>query len=188
METKTLHIKNMVCDRCITAVRQTLNDFQIPVIAIDLGKVTIPDTPFDKQELNKALLQIGFSLVEDKDKTLTEQVKALLIEKIHYQTEPDKINYSDYLSHKLLGMDYAHISKKFSKTEGLTIEKYIILQKIEKVKELIDYDELNFSEIAYRLHYSSVAHLSKQFKKITGLTLSQYKQSDAAKRQSLDDL
>ena len=187
MGTKILHIKNMVCDRCITAVRQTLNDMQIPVVAIDLGKVTIRDISFDKHELNEALLHVGFSLVEDKNETLTEQVKALLIEKIHYQTEPDKINYSDYLSHKL-AMDYAHISKKFSKTEGLTIEKYIILQKIEKVKELIDYDELNFSEIAYRLHYSSVAHLSKQFKKITGLTLSQYKNNQKNFRSPLDKL
>ena len=185
MKTKQLHVKNMVCDRCIAAVKQTLNDMQIPVLDIDLGKVTIPNQDIDQQKLNKALSQIGFELLQDKNDIISAQVKAILIELIHYRTDDTKINYSDYLKERL-NMDYAVISKIFSKTEGLTIEKFIILQKIEKVKELIDYGELNFSEIAYKLQYSSVSHLSRQFKKVTGLTLSQYKNQSDSKRNSLD--
>ncbi len=185
MKTKQLHIKNMVCDRCIAAVKQTLNNMQIPVLEIDLGKVTIPNQEVDKQQLNKALKQKGFELLQDKNDIVSAQVKAILIDLIHYRTDDTKINYSDYLKEGL-NMDYAVISKIFSKTEGLTIEKFIILQKIEKVKELIDYGELNFSEIAYKLQYSSVSHLSRQFKKVTGLTLSQYKNQSDSKRNSLD--
>ena len=185
MKTKQLHIKNMVCDRCIAAVKQTLNNMQIPVLEIDLGKVIIPNQEVDKQQLNKVLKQKGFELLQDKNDIVSAQVKAILIDLIHYRTDDTKINYSDYLKEGL-NMDYAVISKIFSKTEGLTIEKFIILQKIEKVKELIDYGDLNFSEIAYKLQYSSVSHLSRQFKKITGMTLSQYKNQSDSKRNSLD--
>ena len=175
----------MVCDRCIAAVKKTLNDLQIPVLDIDLGKVTIPNQDIDKQQLNKSLSQIGFELLQDKNDIVLAQVKAILIDLIHYRTDDAKINYSDYLKEHL-NMDYAVISKIFSKMEGLTVEKFIILQKIEKVKELIDYGEFNFSEIAYKLQYSSVSHLSRQFKKVTGLTLSQYKNQSDSKRNSLD--
>jgi len=183
----TLHIKNMVCDRCITAVKQVLEQMAIPVIKIDLGKAVIKDTTIDLNQLNVALQKLGFELVKDKNQILTERVKALIIYQIHYADEAEKTNFSDYLSRKL-NMNYAGISKIFSQTEQITIEKFIILQKIEKVKELIDYGELNFSEIAFKLHYSSVAHLSRQFKKVTGLTLSQYKNSNDSNRNTLDKL
>ncbi len=175
----------MVCDRCIAAVKQTLNDMQIPVLDINLGKVTVPNQNIDTQQLNEALKEIGFELLQDKNAIISAQVKALLIDLIHYRTDDTKLNFSDYLQEHLK-IDYAVISKIFSKTEGLTIEKFIILQKIEKVKELIDYGELNFSEIAYKLQYSSVSHLSRQFKKVTGLTLSQYKNQSDSKRNPLD--
>jgi len=187
MTPKVLHIKNMVCDRCISSVRELLQKHQIPVLEVSLGKAVVENTGFDAEALNRDLEKIGFSLLQDKNKILSGQVKALLIEQIHYQTEPVKINISDFLS-EALQLDYATISKIFSQTENITIEKFIILQKIEKVKELIDYGECNFSEIAFRLNYSSVSHLSRQFKKNTGLTLSGYKKQAEKQRNSLDKL
>ncbi len=177
----------MVCDRCIAAVKKTLAAHQIPVQHIILGQVQIKPVDIDWEQLDIDLKKIGFSVIRDKNQILTERVKALLIEYIHYMNEPVKVNISDYLS-RSLKMDYIVISKIFSNTAKITIEKFIIIQKIEKVKEFIEYGKLNFSEIAFRLHYSSVSHLSKQFKKITGLTLSEYRKQQNNERQPLDKL
>ncbi len=177
----------MVCDRCIAAVKETLEAHKIPVKRISLGQVQILAEHLDKEKLNEDLEKIGFSLVRDKNEILTERVKALLIDQIHYLDQPLKLNISDYLS-QTLQMDYAVVSKIFSQTAHTTIEKFITVQKIEKVKELIEYGELNFSEIAYKLNFSSVAHLSKRFKKVTGMTLSEYKNNNKFNRRPLDKL
>ncbi|NOR86918.1 MAG: helix-turn-helix domain-containing protein [Bacteroidales bacterium] len=185
-----IHIKNMVCPRCITAVKQTLSKLNIPYKEVELGQAILStdSEKIDYELLNKELQLIGFELIEDKILKLIEKVKTLIVDYIHHFEGPDlKTNFSDYLK-KETGIDYSYISKKFSETERITIEKYIILQKIEKVKELISYGELNFSEIAFKTNYSSVAHLSKQFKKMEGLTLSAYKKLDRKDRNNLDNV
>ncbi len=182
-----LYIKNMVCPRCVNSVELIFNKMNIPVAEITLGKVfaNIAENEINIKLLSKELESEGFELLLDKTIKIIEHIKALIINIIHYSEDNFlKIRFSDYLSEKL-GKDYSFLSKIFSETEKITIEKYIILQKIELVKELITYNELNFSEIALRLNYSSVAHLSKQFKKITGLTLSQYRNSKDKERKYL---
>ncbi len=188
MSETTLFIKNMVCDRCIMSVKQILDEQQLPWSCVELGraKVLADTDQINYDVLDEKLRAIGFELIRDKSKILVESVKNLIVEYIHYnEGEKLKINFSDYLSEKV-GKDYAYISSEFSKSEGVTIEKYIILQKIERVKELISYGELNFSEIAFKVNYSSMAHLSRQFKTITGMTLSQYKATLIKQRQTLD--
>ena len=178
----------MVCDRCIMSVKQILDEQHIPWSCVELGraKVQVEADEIDLEVLDDKLKSIGFELIRDKSKILVESVKNLIVDYIHHnEGEKLKINFSDYLSEEI-GKDYSYISSEFSKSEGLTIEKFIILQKIERVKELVSYNELNFSEIAYYVNYSSVAHLSKQFKTITGMTLSQYKTSVIKERQTLD--
>ncbi len=185
MKTKVLHIKNMVCDRCIAAVRSSLENLNIKVLDVDLGKAVIADTAPDYRRLEQELRRLGFALVRDKNEIITERIKALLIVRIHYNENPTDEKVSDYLS-KHLHTDYSTLSKIFSQTEGITIERYIILQKIERVKELIGYGEMNFSEIAYHLQYSSVSHLSRQFKQVTGMTLSAYKNLENNPRKRID--
>ncbi len=183
-----LYIKNMVCDRCIMSVKQILDKQGIPWSCVELGRarVNVDSSQIDTDLLDADLKAIGFELIRDKNELLVEGVKNLIVEYIHHhEGESLKINYSDYLS-GALNVEYTKISSVFSKMEGVTIEKYIILQKIERVKELVSYGELNFSEIAFKLNYSSVAHLSRQFKTITGMTLSQYKSGAIKQRQTLD--
>ncbi len=175
----------MVCDRCIAAVRSSLEQMNIRVLDVDLGRAVIADTGPDYRRLEKELHRLGFALVRDKNEIITERIKALLIVRVHYREHPEREKISDYLS-KHLHMDYSALSKIFSQTEGMTIERYIILQKIERVKELIDYGEMNFSEIAYDLQYSSVSHLSRQFKQVTGMTLSEYKKQKSGRRRPID--
>ncbi len=180
----------MVCPRCIMAVEQILTKLNIPFLEVVLGKaiVEIPESEIDFKLLDKELKTIGFELIHDTNHQLIDQVKSIIVDYIHHSDgENLKINFSDYLSYKT-GKNYSQISKVFSETENMTVEKFIILQKIEKVKELISYGDLNFSEIAYRLNYSSVSHLSKQFKKVTGFTLSEYKKSNKENRNSLDNI
>ncbi len=188
METKTLHIKNMVCNRCIKVVGEELEKLGIKVNLIELGNVELKK-PLDKEEtvkVKKVLSENGFELIDDKKSLIIEKIKTLVIELIHYQKEKaQRINYSDFISSEI-GYDYSYLSNLFSSVEGTTIEKYIINQKIEKVKELLVYDELNLNEIAFQLGYSSVQHLSSQFKKVTGLSPTHFKSIKENKRKPLD--
>ncbi len=183
----TLFIKNMVCNRCIMVVQNELDKFGLDVKDIRLGEVILDREPTteEKDKLEKALILLGFELIDDRKSRIIEKIKNSIIDLVHYQDNDTKTNVSDVLSSKL-HHDYNYLSNLFSEVEGTTIEKYFIAQKIEKVKELLVYDELSLSEIAFRLNYSSVAYLSNQFKKITGLTPSHFKQIKEEKRKPLD--
>ncbi len=188
MDSKTLYIRNMVCPRCISAVKETLTKLEIPFTEVVLGKalINIEKSTINQDLLDQELRKIGFELIRDKNRKLVAEVKALIVNYIHHSSEQDlKINFSNYLTEKI-GKDYSVITSIFSEMENTTIEKYIIAQKIERVKELLTYNELTLSEIAFQLNYSSVQHLSNQFKKITGKTPSQYKKQDIQVRKTLD--
>lgn len=178
----------MVCPRCIMAVEQILARLNIPYINIGLGEVELKNSlsKEKQEELIENLNAIGFEWIDEKKDRLTEQIKVALVKLIYDQVEL-KVNLSNYLS-SLLKLDYTYISNQFSEAEGTTIEKFFIAQKIERVKELLAYDELTLSEIAFKMNYSSVAHLSGQFKRVTGLTPSQYRQSDHSQRRSIDQV
>lgn len=187
MDNKKLYIKNMVCDRCILVVNNILEKLKIVPQSIKLGEVVL-EKPMDekkKQLLSNELQAVGFDLIDDKKSRLIEQIKTLVIELVHYNGNSLKINLSDYISDKL-HHDYNYISNLFSEVENTTIEKYFITQKIERVKELLVYDELTLNEIADQLNYSSTAHLSAQFKKVTGFTPSYFKKIKENKRKPLD--
>jgi len=156
---------------------------------VELGVLNIPESLSKEQllQLRELLLEVGLELMEDNKSILVERVKNIITEMIQYDEDRPKVNYSDYISEKL-GYDYTYLSNIFSEVKGITIQQYIILHKIEKVKELILYDELNLSEISYRLNYSSVAHLSNQFKKITGLSPSFFKQLKQKRKNNLESL
>lgn len=182
-----LHIKNMVCDRCKMVVKAELENLGHQPVSVELGEVVLENelSAEEKVNIDKNLQTLGFSLIDDKKSRLIEKIKNLIIELVHRQNSTLKINLSDYLSSQL-NHDYNYMTNLFSEVEGTTIEKYFIAQKIEKVKELLVYDELTLSEIAWQLNYSSVAHLSSQFKKVTGLTPSHFKNIRAQKRKPLD--
>ncbi len=184
-----LYIKYMVSLRCKMVVKDALNDLGLHYIMIDLGIVEISEelTEDQREKLKKALLVSGLELMDDKKSMIIEKIKNVIIEMVHYSDEMPKVNYSEYISQKL-GQDYTHMSKIFSEVKGITIEHFIIFHKIEKVKELLLYDELNLTQISYILDYSSVAHLSKQFKKVTGLTPSYFKQLKTKRRNGLDSI
>jgi len=177
----------MVCNRCILVVRQELDKLNIHTRDITLGKLdTDNDLSPDKiLQLSNSLVAVGFELLDNTKKQLIEKIKHTVINHIHHNDQERRHNFSAILS-DTLNKDYAYLSNLFSEVEGVTIEKYIINQKIEKVKELIIYDELNLSEIAFKLGYSSVSHLSSQFKKVTGLTPSHFKLIGQNKRKPLD--
>lgn len=188
MQTFDLHIKNMVCARCIKVVKEVLEQAGTPVTDVQLGRATLPQPPDDAQlqAITKALQEEGFFLMDDKKQQLAEAIKNIIVATIHHSDMEDlKENFSALLSARL-HKDYHYLSNLFSETEHITIEQYIIQQKIERVKELLAYGELTLSEIAYQMGYSSVAHLSGQFKKVTGLTPSQFKQLKGNKRRPLD--
>lgn len=171
------------------AVQQVFESLGYPPVRISLGEVEtgfpIPDEDLDK--LRKALVSYGFELIDDTKSRIIEKIKNLVVQSVHHNHEDLKVNYSEYIeSH--LNRDYAYLSSLFSDVEGTTIEKYIILQKIERVKELLVYDELTLSEIAYQMGYSNVAYLSNQFKRVTGLTPSHFKQVKENKRKPLDEV
>lgn len=184
-----LHIKNMVCNRCIMVVNDELEKLGLHPASVELGEVVLNEELSDiqKDQVKTVLEKVGFELIDNRKSQLIERVKTLLIELVHRQNNQLNTNLSDYLSQQL-GHDYSGISTLFSEVEGTTVEKFYIAQKIERVKELLVYDELSLSEIAHLLNYSSVAHLSKQFKKTTGLTPSHFKQIGAVKRKPLDEL
>ncbi|HEX2920037.1 MAG TPA: AraC family transcriptional regulator [Bacteroidales bacterium] len=182
-----IYIKNMVCDRCKLTVKEELERLGLHYSYIDYGEAEIREnlTPDIKMQLNHALKKSGLELMDDKKSMLIERIKILIVELVHYSDEPLKKNLSDYISEKL-HYDYTYLANLFSEVQGTTIEKFFILHKIEKVKELLVYDELNLKEIAFKLHYSSVAHLSSQFKKQTGYTPSHFKQLKNKKRVPLE--
>ncbi len=185
----TLFIKNMVCNRCILVVKNELEKLELHPDIVKLGEVTLEKEPTaeEKNNLTKALISLGFELIDNKKSRLIEKIKNLIIELVHHQNNEIKTNLSDILSSKL-HHDYNYLSNLFSEVEGTTIEKYFIAQKIEKVKELLVYDELSLSEIAFRLNYSSVAYLSNQFKKVTGLSPTHFKNIREDKRKPLDEV
>jgi AraC-like DNA-binding protein len=185
-----LYIKNMVCHRCKLAVENELQKLKLHPLKIELGEVIIKEDVLDKKQklqLKNNLEQLGFELLDDKKHKLIEQIKTLIIQSVHYNKEQPSKNYSDFIAENL-HHDYSYLSKLFSETEGITIEQFIINQKIEKVKELLVYDEKTLSEIAFETGYSSVAHLSSQFKKVTGLTPTAFKQSGIHHRKTLDEI
>jgi len=169
-------------------VKQELTKLGLKFYSLELGEVHLDEriSPEQWHELKRILHNSGLELMEDKNAILVEKIKNIIVEMIHYTDEIPQINFSDYLSEKL-EMDYHILSELFSRTKGITIEHFIILHKIERVKELIMYDELNLTEISYKMHYSSVAHLSNQFKKITGLTPSFFKNLKHKTRHNIEN-
>lgn len=184
-----LFIKNMVCNRCKMVVKNELEKLGHEPVSVELGEVEIKGdlSAEEKENLSTALQNLGFDLIDDKKSRMIERIKNLIVELVHQNHSELKTNLSEYLSAQL-HHDYASLSNLFSEVEGTTIEKYFIAQKIEKVKELLVYDELSLSEIADRLNYSSVAYLSSQFKRVTGLTPSHFKNIKGIKRKSLDEV
>lgn len=184
-----LYIKYMVSARCKMKVKAELKKLGLHFITIDLGEVEIMEsiTKVQTEQIKVALLKSGLELMDDKNAMLIEKIKNVIIEMVHHSDELPKVNFSNFLSEKLK-YDYTYLSNLFSETEGTTIEHFILLHKIERVKELIIYGELNLTEIAFKLHYSSVSHLSNQFKKITGLTPSFFKSLKDKKRTSLENV
>lgn len=183
-----LYVKNMVCDRCILAVRQQLDTLELTYKNIQLGEVELGDSPSvnQLQALKEKLNTLGFELLDDKKSTLVEKIKNAIIQMIHGTAETELTKKLSVMLKEKLQMDYNYLSTLFSSIEGITIEKYVILQRIEKAKELLIYDELTLSEIADKLGYSSVQHLSQQFKKITGLTPTHFKELKENRRKPLD--
>jgi len=170
-------------------VKQELSKLGLHYVYVDLGEVDTVEniSPQIREKIRAALLQSGLELMDDKKSILIQKIKTVIIELIHYSEEPLSVNFSRFLSEKI-GHDYTYLANLFSEVQGTTIEKYIIAHKIERVKELLVYDELNLTEIAYSMHYSSVAHLSAQFKKVTGLTPSHFKKLREKRRNMLEDL
>ncbi|RAJ15352.1 helix-turn-helix domain-containing protein [Arenibacter echinorum] len=184
-----IYVKYMVSLRCKMVVKQELQKLGLNYVNVDLGTIEILEniTDFQKGQLRTNLKRFGLELLDDKRKIMIEKIKAVIIEMVHYSDELPKVNYSDYISEKL-GYDYTYLANVFCEVKGITIQHFIILNKIERVKELLLYDELSLKEISYQLHYSSVAHLSHQFKKITGLTPSYYKKLKEKRFGNLEDL
>ena len=184
-----LSIRNMVCNRCIMVVRQQFEKAGFEPIAVKMGEVELNDTPTESQlkEINSSLQNFGFEILDNQKHKLIEKIKNLLVDKIQPGEMEEHFILSEFLSKKL-HKEYSQISRLFSEVEGVTIEQFFILQKIEKVKEWIAYDELTLSEIAWKLGYSSVAHLSSQFKKVTGLNPTHFKKVGENHRKSLDNI
>jgi AraC-like DNA-binding protein len=179
----------MVSMRCKIVVKEELRKLGLHFIIVDMGVVEIMEdiTAEQREQIRVSLLKSGLELMEDKKAVIIEKIKNIIIEMVHYTDDIPKVNFSDYLAEKL-NYDYTYMSNLFSEVQGITIEKFIIAHKIERVKELIIYDELNLSEIAWKMHYSSVAHLSNQFKKITGLTPSHFKTLKDKRRQPIEEI
>ena len=184
-----LFIKNMVCNRCIKVVREELEKLKYTVSEISLGEVEIKENPNHDNLLivKKTLEENGFELIEGKSAKLIENIKTVIIEFVHHSQKDLDLNLSKLIEEKF-SKDYSYLSSLFSSTEGITIEHFFILQKIEKAKELLKYGDLTLSEIAYKLGYNSVNHLSSQFKKVTGMTASDFKKNTSLKRNPIDKL
>lgn len=179
----------MVSRRCKMYVIDELKKLGLHYISVNLGEIDILEniSPQQQEQIKVALSKAGLELIDDKKAILIEHIKTIIINLVHYSDEEIKTNLSDYLSDKL-GYNYTYLATLFSEAEGCTIEHFMIVHKIEKVKELIIYDELNLTEIAFKLHYSSSAHLSHQFKKITGLTPTFFKNLKRKRRANIESL
>ncbi len=184
-----LYIKNMVCRRCVMAVQKVFVDEGIIPADITLGEVQLTNDlrANDIYKLNTDLKKLGFEIIDDRKSRIIERIKNLIISLVHHSEGPINVNISGYLSAEM-NYEYNYLSNLFSEVEGNTIEKFFISQKIEKIKELLIYDELTLSQIAFKLGYSSVAYLSTQFKKITGLTPGYFKTIKVNKRSNIEDL
>ncbi len=184
-----IYIKNMVCNRCKTAVKEVLEENGIEPVSVDLGEVEINQEPTGEtlSKISDELKHLGFEVIDDKKSRIIEKIKNIIVKLVHYSEEDKPFNLSTYISSEL-HYEYNYLSTLFSEVEGTTIEKYFIAQKIERVKELIVYNELTLSEIAYKMGYSSVAHLSSQFKKVTGFTPTHFRNIKENKRKSLDEV
>jgi AraC-like DNA-binding protein len=178
----------MVCARCIRVVEEELLKAGIDVHNVKLGEADIVlKNDGELETVRNVLKEAGFDLADSRRAQIIEKIKNIIVTQIHHNDNVEKINFSELLSNEL-ALDYHYISTLFSQQEGMTIEKYIILQRIERVKELLKYDELSLSEIAFKTGYSSVAHLSNQFKKVTGLSATEYKKLRDADRKALDEI
>lgn len=179
----------MVCDRCIKVVGEELQQLGLDVRSVALGEAVVSPKKgeLDVKKIRQTLEANGFELLDNKQSQIVERIKNAIIRLVHYNHDEKelKLNYSEYIS-KELGLEYHYLSSLFSSTEGTTIEKFIILQKIERVKELLKYDELTLGEIAYKMGYSSVPHLSNQFKQVTGFSPSHFKNLKTESRKPLD--
>jgi len=184
-----VYIKNMVCIRCQLVVKSELEKLGLHYSYVKIGETNIQGNvpPEQLEQLDAALRKLGLQLMDNKKSVLVEKIKSAIIELVHYTDQPIKVNLSDYISEKL-NYDYTYLANLFSEVKGITIEKFYLLHKIEKVKELIIYDELNLTEIAYIMNYSSVAHLSNQFKRITGLTPTHFKKIKNRRRDTLENV
>ena len=184
-----LYIKYMVSERCKIAVNDVFKKHGLHLTKIELGEIELLEPVSDDKcvKLKKALQDFGFELIEDKRAVLIERIKNIIIEMVHHSDSSIKMNFSDYLSQNL-HHNYTYLANIFSKTQGVSIEQFIISHKIERVKELILYDELNITEIAYKMNYSSVAHLSCQFKKYTGLTPSSFKKLKLRRLEPIEEI
>ncbi len=179
----------MVCIRCKIVVKDELTRLGLHYSHVELGEATVLEniSAAMREKIRQALSKSGLELMDDKKSVLIQRIKNVIVEQVHYSEEPLSVNFSEYLSQKL-SHDYTYLSNLFSIVQGTTIEQFIISHKIERVKELLVYNELNLTEIAYLMHYSSVAHLSAQFKKVTGLTVSHFKMLREKRRTMLDNI
>jgi AraC-like DNA-binding protein len=179
----------MVCIRCKMVVKDELTKLGLHHTVVELGEADIMETisAAQREQIRSALLRSGLELMDDKKSVLIQKIKNVIIDLVHYSEEPLAINLSEYLSRQL-HHDYTYLANLFSEVQGTTIEKFFIAHKIERVKELLVYNELNLTEIAFKMHYSSVAHLSTQFKKVTGLTPSHFKGLKDKRRSMLEDM
>lgn len=184
-----IYVKNMVCNRCVMALRTLLDELGFPARAIDLGEVELDRELTTEQTvvLSKRLHELGFELIENTPHRIVERIKNAVVKLVHYTDEELKVNYSEFIESQL-NRDYTYLSNLFSEMEGMTIERYIIRQKIERVKELLAYGELTLAEIADKMGYSSAAYLSSRFKKETGMTPGKFKQLKVVKRKPLDEV
>lgn len=184
-----IFIKNMVCNRCILVVTEILKGLNFTPLNVELGMAVVQEQleVGDREAIRKVLERYGFEWIDDKRMRIIEQIRTAVIELVHYENNLCKLKLSEYLKEKCRA-DYSFLSKLFSEVKGMSIEKYVILQKVERIKELLVYDELSVGEIADRLHYSSVAHLSTQFRNVTGMTPSEFKRLKGPGREPLDQV
>ena len=184
-----LHIKYMVSNRCKIAVKEELRKLGLHFIVVELGEVEVMEkiTPEQREQLREGLNRSGLELMDDKRSFLIEKIKTIIIEMVHYSDEVINVKFSHYLSEKL-NHDYTYLANLFSEVQGTTIEQFTISHKVERIKELINYGELNITEIAWKMNYSSVAHLSNQFKKVTGFSPSQFKKLKDKRRSPIEEI
>ncbi len=184
-----LHIKNMVCPRCIMFVKDLLEREGFTPLKVELGLAVVrePVTEEHRTALKQKLHDVGFELLDDQQQRIADEIRTAIIERVHYQKDESEENLSEYLSERLR-RDYSALSKLFTEINGTSIEKYYVAQRVERVKELLTYGELTVSEIAHKMHYSSVAHLSAQFRNVTGISPTAFRQAKEHPLKTLDEI